>query len=124
MSKGGFLKSLFGKVGKTSELGKEVVNQSTTKLVEPLQKSLPVASSNGTTNNYSTEVPFVVRDFKLHNLEEGPATSVTLTKEDALKYYTDMFVIRRLETSACEYTSFIIIDDLLIFHLMISYQHL
>lgn len=38
--------------------------------------------------------------FKLHNLEEGPATQVTVTKEDALKYYSQMYMIRRLETAA------------------------
>lgn len=51
-------------------------------------------------NNYATEATFTVRDFKLHNLENGPETTVTVTKEDALKYYEQMFYIRRLETSA------------------------
>lgn len=36
----------------------------------------------------------------MHNLETGPATTVTVSKEDALKYYEQMFYIRRLETSA------------------------
>lgn len=41
-----------------------------------------------------------LQDFKLHNLTDGPTTSVTLTREDALKYYEQMFTIRRIETSA------------------------
>lgn len=51
-------------------------------------------------NNYATEASVTTRDFKLHNLETGPSTCVTVTKEDALKYYEQMFYIRRLETSA------------------------
>lgn len=38
--------------------------------------------------------------FKLHNLDQGPATTVTLNKEDALKYYGQMYAIRRMETAA------------------------
>lgn len=41
-----------------------------------------------------------VQPFKLHRLDEGPETTVKLTKEDALKYYTQMQTIRRIETSA------------------------
>lgn len=36
----------------------------------------------------------------MHNLDCGPSTDVSLTREDALKYYEQMFVIRRLETAA------------------------
>lgn len=36
----------------------------------------------------------------MHNLETGPPTTACVTKEDALKYYEQMFYIRRLETSA------------------------
>lgn len=51
-------------------------------------------------NSYATEATFTTRDFKLHNLETGPATSATVTKDEALKYYEQMFYIRRIETSA------------------------
>lgn len=51
-------------------------------------------------NGYATEATFTVRDFKLHNLNDGPATTAVVTKEEALKYYKDMFYIRRLETAA------------------------
>jgi len=36
----------------------------------------------------------------LHKLEDGPSTKVTLSSEDAIKYYTQMQTIRRIETSA------------------------
>lgn len=40
------------------------------------------------------------QEYKLHNLESGPATTVTVTKEDALEYYKKMYAIRRLETAS------------------------
>lgn len=52
------------------------------------------------TKSYATEAVLTTRDFKLHNLDNGPATSATVTRDEALKYYKDMFYIRRLETSA------------------------
>uniref|UniRef100_A0A182TLB5 Pyruvate dehydrogenase E1 component subunit alpha n=1 Tax=Anopheles melas TaxID=34690 RepID=A0A182TLB5_9DIPT len=51
-------------------------------------------------NGFASEATFETRAFKLHNLEEGPSTKVTLTKEDALKYYGQMYTIRRMETAA------------------------
>ena len=33
-------------------------------------------------------------------LEDGPATSTTLTRDDALKIYHEMVTIRRMETAA------------------------
>ncbi|KAL0271556.1 UNVERIFIED_CONTAM: hypothetical protein PYX00_008613 [Menopon gallinae] len=51
-------------------------------------------------NGYSTEATFESKPFKLHRLEKGPATKVTLTKEDALLYYKQMHTVRRLETAA------------------------
>lgn len=41
-----------------------------------------------------------MQPFKLHRLDKGPETCVTLTKEDATKYYTQMQTIRRIETAA------------------------
>lgn len=38
--------------------------------------------------------------YKLHKLENGPSTSVTLSSEDAVKYYRQMQTIRRIETAA------------------------
>ncbi|XP_060519482.1 probable pyruvate dehydrogenase E1 component subunit alpha, mitochondrial isoform X2 [Cylas formicarius] len=61
-----------------------------------VNKALGLASSN----SYATEATFETKPFRLHKLEEGPATTVTLTKEDAIKYYTQLHMIRRMETSA------------------------
>lgn len=36
----------------------------------------------------------------MHNLTDGPATSATVTRDEALKYYENLFYIRRMETSA------------------------
>ena len=89
-----------------------------------LQNIVPAAAASQS-NNYATEVSFDTKvreskpienqlnfinnllnyckhlqDFKLHNLTEGPSTCVKLTRDDALKYYEQMFTIRRLETAA------------------------
>jgi hypothetical protein len=37
---------------------------------------------------------------ELHNLEAGPSTEVSCTKEEALNYYEKMQTVRRLETIA------------------------
>ena len=43
---------------------------------------------------------YFIQPYKLHKLEGGPPLEATVTKEDALKYYRDMFVIRRIESVA------------------------
>lgn len=60
------------------------------------------SSKTGQKNDMSTvqEATFDYHPYKLHRLETGPATSVSLTREDALKYYHDMVTIRRMETAA------------------------
>uniref|UniRef100_A0A914XWC5 Peripheral subunit-binding (PSBD) domain-containing protein n=1 Tax=Panagrolaimus superbus TaxID=310955 RepID=A0A914XWC5_9BILA len=45
-------------------------------------------------------VTFQTRPYKLHKLDQGPASETTLTRKDALDYYRKMQVIRRMETSA------------------------
>ncbi|KAG8248036.1 pyruvate dehydrogenase E1 component subunit alpha, mitochondrial-like [Homalodisca vitripennis] len=54
----------------------------------------------GSANSYASEATFETKPYKLHKLENGPSTSVTVTKEDALKFFRQMQTIRRLETSA------------------------
>ncbi|KAL5277938.1 PDHA1.2 family protein [Megaselia abdita] len=62
---------------------------------------LPNAVKNASNvKTYATEATVEVKGFKLHRLDSGPATSVTLTKDEAIKYYTQMQTIRRLETQA------------------------
>jgi len=51
-------------------------------------------------NNYATEATFDTQPYKLHKLDEGPAASATVTRDQALAYYSDMQTIRRLETTA------------------------
>lgn len=50
--------------------------------------------------NYASDASFETKPFRLHRLETGPSPQVTVTKEDALNYYTQMHTIRRIETSA------------------------
>lgn len=52
---------------------------------------------------YSTpvnEATFDVTPFRLHKLDDFPNTSLTVTREDALKFYRQMVVVRRMETAA------------------------
>lgn len=46
------------------------------------------------------EAKFQIKPFKLHRLEQGPATEVLCTREDALKFYEQMSTIRRLEAAS------------------------
>ncbi|XP_030758001.1 pyruvate dehydrogenase E1 component subunit alpha, mitochondrial-like isoform X2 [Sitophilus oryzae] len=61
-----------------------------------LNKALGLISKNA----YTTEASFDTANYKLHKLEEGPSTHVTINKQEALTIYTQMHTIRRLETSA------------------------
>jgi len=60
----------------------------------------PVIQRNLWSKSLSTEATFEVKPCKLHKLDSGPATTVTVTRDEALLMYTQMQVIRRLETSA------------------------
>jgi len=46
------------------------------------------------------ETSFDYHPFKLHRLEDGPSTCTQLTRDEALKIYRDMVVIRRMETAS------------------------
>ncbi|XP_072022672.1 LOW QUALITY PROTEIN: probable pyruvate dehydrogenase E1 component subunit alpha, mitochondrial [Amphiura filiformis] len=48
----------------------------------------------------ATEAAFTTANYKLHKLDSGPSTEVSVTKEDAMTYYRQMQVIRRMETAA------------------------
>lgn len=50
--------------------------------------------------SYTTEATFETKPFRLHRLETGPSSSVTLTRDDALRLYEQMHTIRRMETAA------------------------
>jgi len=51
-------------------------------------------------SNLVEEATFDIEPYTLHLLEEGPPQTTTLTREDGLKYYKDMVVVRRMETAA------------------------
>ena len=48
----------------------------------------------------NTEATFDWNAYKLHHLDDGPATSATLTREEGLRIYHEMVTIRRMETAA------------------------
>lgn len=48
----------------------------------------------------TNEASFQIRPFKLHKIEEGPSTEVTLKRDDALHMYRQMMTIRRMEAAA------------------------
>merc|ERR1712200_62149 len=48
----------------------------------------------------ATEATFDYHPYKLHQLDEGPATSTTVTRDEALRIYHEMVTIRRMETAA------------------------
>merc|ERR1711910_78946 len=48
----------------------------------------------------STEASFDWNPYKLHQLDEGPATSSSLTREEGLRLYQEMVTVRRMETAA------------------------
>ncbi|TMS35755.1 hypothetical protein L596_003082 [Steinernema carpocapsae] len=48
----------------------------------------------------STVVNFQTKPYKLHKLDNGPSNDVVLTKDEAMQYYRQMQLIRRMETAA------------------------
>ena len=42
----------------------------------------------------ATEATFDYHPFKLHQLDEGPATTTTLTRDEALRIYREMVTVR------------------------------
>ncbi|KAK0182726.1 hypothetical protein PV327_000833 [Microctonus hyperodae] len=51
-------------------------------------------------NNYATEASYETKPFRLHKLESGPSTKVTVTRDEALDIYKKLHTIRRMETAA------------------------
>eukprot|EP01147_Barroeca_monosierra_P010519 gene10519-2646_t len=44
----------------------------------------------------------ILQEYKLHKIEDQPSNETTMTREEAWKYFKDMSIIRRLETTAGE----------------------
>ncbi|XP_076041504.1 putative pyruvate dehydrogenase E1 component subunit alpha, mitochondrial isoform X2 [Oratosquilla oratoria] len=76
--------------------------QSTVRQGQSKQKFLaPFMTLSGSRQQtLATEATYEVRPYKLHKLESGPNTTVTCTRDEALKYYRQMQVIRRLESAS------------------------
>ncbi|XP_012502639.1 PREDICTED: pyruvate dehydrogenase E1 component subunit alpha, testis-specific form, mitochondrial isoform X1 [Propithecus coquereli] len=50
--------------------------------------------------NYSNDATFEIKKCDLYRLEEGPPVTAVLTRQDALRYYRMMLVVRRMELKA------------------------
>ena len=48
----------------------------------------------------ASSATFQLKPFKLHKFEDSPKTEVTLSRDDALKFYREMVTIRRMEAAA------------------------
>ncbi|KAI8791823.1 pyruvate dehydrogenase E1 component subunit alpha mitochondrial [Biomphalaria glabrata] len=62
--------------------------------------TVPLKALQGCSYSTATEAVHNVTPYKLHRLEEGPKTTVTYGRDEALKYYRQMRTIRVLETTA------------------------
>lgn len=58
-----------------------------------------VAESVVVTRGFAASATAQLHPFKLYKLDQGPASTTTCTREDALKYYETMQRIRRMETT-------------------------
>ncbi|XP_066294552.1 pyruvate dehydrogenase E1 component subunit alpha, mitochondrial-like isoform X2 [Branchiostoma lanceolatum] len=73
------------------------------RLVRAQIQSKPTACWVVATRGYADivdEATFTTSEYALHKLDEGPSQTVTVTRDDALKYYRQMQTIRRMETAA------------------------
>lgn len=73
--------------------------RSTQKLLESSQNLAKTCSIVQCRNN-SNEATFETRPYKLHKLDSAPAESGTCTTEEALTYYKQMQMVRRIESAA------------------------
>lgn len=66
------------------------------------KKTLGAQSCNKILKTYfaTKSANFEIMPFRLHKLEAGPSTSVTVTREEALQYFTQMQTMRRIENAA------------------------
>lgn len=49
----------------------------------------------------SNQATFPIKPYKLHKIDDGgPNVEATLTRDQAIRYYTEMSTIRRIEASA------------------------
>ncbi|XP_037782179.1 probable pyruvate dehydrogenase E1 component subunit alpha, mitochondrial isoform X2 [Penaeus monodon] len=60
----------------------------------------PFMTSSVRNSGTATEATFETRPYKLHKLETPPNSSTSCTRDEALTYYTQMQMIRRMESAA------------------------
>ncbi|KAJ8728612.1 hypothetical protein PYW07_006308 [Mythimna separata] len=77
-------------------LGGAVLTNGCSRLRAPLRSIVPKTTSK--VEHRSTDVTFDLPDYKLHKLDSGPAQKATLTAADALAYYKELHICRRIET--------------------------
>ena len=68
--------------------------------IKPLVAPVSSSSRSMCQGGHVPEATFDYTSFKLHRLDEGPATTTSLTREEALRLYKEMVTIRRLETAS------------------------
>jgi len=68
--------------------------------IKPLVVPVSSSSRSMCQGGHVQEATFDYSSFKLHRLDEGPATTTSLTREEALRLYKEMVTIRRLETAS------------------------
>ncbi|XP_078001443.1 pyruvate dehydrogenase E1 component subunit alpha, mitochondrial-like [Glandiceps talaboti] len=61
---------------------------------------LPTCTAIRKYSDKVTEANFTAKEYNLHKLDQGPSTEVKVTRDEALEYYRQMQVIRRMETAA------------------------
>ena len=64
------------------------------------RRSLPLLSRFYCHGPAAKEASFDFPAYKLHRLDEGPPTTTTLSRDEALRLYREMVTIRRIETAA------------------------
>ncbi|XP_072945635.1 probable pyruvate dehydrogenase E1 component subunit alpha, mitochondrial [Epargyreus clarus] len=60
----------------------------------------PVVTTSNAKYSTKSEATFEIKPYKLHKLDKGPATSATLTAQDALQMYEKLAILRRIETAS------------------------
>jgi len=71
-----------------------------TRAAAQVEGNIGLFGASGQKSGIATEATFDYHPYKLHHLDEGPATSTTLTREDGLRLYHQMVTVRRMETAA------------------------
>ncbi|XP_046667981.1 pyruvate dehydrogenase E1 component subunit alpha type II, mitochondrial-like isoform X2 [Homalodisca vitripennis] len=69
-------------------------------LLRQVENQRAISFFGSSKKNYATEATFETKPFKLHKLESGPPTSVTISRDEAIKFYKQMQTIRRIETAS------------------------